>query len=243
VAIARREDGAWWIAFTCWGTGWAAAFRWTWEPLLLGAAFVSLLVAGQALQRPRHPILPLAGALFLPGLVLAWFIDRVGDEFWILPLVMPSLLYAGVIVARIQRLPVSRLLAVVALTAVAPATYGVARGEFGSGAAILWGALGGYFFLSSMFVIARLRRSRAALWAVRVAASAALVASAACPSRTPAAIFLSAVFLILAARTWLGGLPSGRVDPRRLGRAEAAFSVTSALLILIAVWLAGAAAP
>lgn len=224
------------MAFVCWGAGWAASLTWTWEPLVIAGAVIPLFVAGEALRRPRHPLFPLGVSLVAPAAVLAWFLNSVPDETWAAALVMPSILYAGIIVAGLERLPVSRMLAVAAIAALAPVTYGVASGGYSTTAALLWLSFGGYFLLSSLFVMARLRRSTALLWLSRGVTSAATVATMLCPSAGFGHWILAVAFLVLASRAWAWSSDGARISARRVGLRELAWSSAAAGLILAAVW-------
>lgn len=224
------------MALTCWAAGWAASLAWAWEPLVLAAATMGLFVAGEALKRPRHPLIPVGAALLAPVAALAWFLHVAPDEDWALALVMPSILYAGVIVARLERLPVSRMLAVAAISALAPAAYGVSAGRFGIVAALLWLSLGGYFLLSSLFVMARLRHSWAMLWMLRGVTTASTVATMLCPSSGMGHWILAVAFLVLTVRAWAFQPDGVRVSARRVGLRELGWSVATLALVLAAVW-------
>jgi hypothetical protein len=224
------------MALVCWATGWLASLTWSWEPILIAAAAAFLFVTGEALKRPRHPLLPLALVLLVPAAGLAWFLRVAPDEDWAIALVMPSILYAGVIVARLERLPASRLLAVAAMTALAPVSYGLASGGFGAPAALLWLSLGGYFLLGSLFVMARLRRSAGMLWGVRASTTASALAAMLCPSEGVGHWLLAIVFLVLAVRTWVYQPRGPKLNPRRVGLRELGWSLATLALVLAAVW-------
>jgi hypothetical protein len=227
-----REEGAAWMALGCWAVGWAAARTWAWEPLVIALAAVGLIRAAEALKRRRPPILgPAALVLAVPLLA-----ERT-DETSFAALALPSILTAGLLVARLERLAASRLVATAAITSLAPAAYIAAAGRFDATAALLWLSLGGYFALASLFVMARLRRSRALLWAVRLLGPSIFALAVLCPSPRFAHAILGSVFLVLSLRAWTYRATAARIDPRRVGRLELGFSTATALLVLAAAWL------
>jgi hypothetical protein len=180
----------------------------------------------------------MSALLLVPaGAALALVIHRVTDPMWIVLVTLPALLYAPVVLTGTERRPAFRVLAVVALTAIAPATYLVASERADAVAAILWGALGGYFLLGSIFVMARFRRSRAALWVARLAATAAFAGAVVCSSRGGAHWVLSGAFLTLAARAWAHRSTERPADPRKVGQAELVFGAAATLLVLAGIWL------
>ncbi len=240
-----RETGAWYMALTCWLVGWAAGFRLAWEPLVVAGAVVCLFAASQGIRAARTLWVHDASAalriarvipalLIIPALALVVVVSRITDEAWLLALILPGLLYGPIIICGIERLPVGRILAVVALTAIAPATYGVARGTIDERAAMLWITLGGYFLLASLLVIARIRRgTRILLPLVRSAAPLAI--AVALFAHTPWLLVMP--FAIVAVRAW-SVARSEEVDARSLGNRELLFSATAAGLILLGLWLA-----
>jgi hypothetical protein len=173
-------------------------------------------------------LLPVAAAL-------SWFVSRVEDETWQAAIVMPGVLYGGILVGGLERFAVSRALAVVAITSIAPATYGIASGGFGRVALLLWAFLGGYLVLGSFFVMARLRRSARLLWTVRVGSSAIAAGALLCTSQRPAHGLVAAAFGILAVRAWLNRPRTARPEPRRLGASELGFTLVASALILLAI--------
>jgi hypothetical protein len=242
-----RDDGAWYMAGTCWIVGWAAAHALAWEPLLLAAGTVALFAAAQSLRTVRRlwvhdrpaahrALMPVAPMLLVPVAALAVLVRRAPDQAWIAAIAMPAMIYAPIVLAGEERLPIARVLAVVALTGLAPATYAAASGRFGATALVLWAALGGYFILGALFVIARLRRTSSsgiALALVRVATPAAAAAMAAWAGH----LVLAVPFALLALRAWIFRAPPEPTDPRRIGRAELVHSLAAAALVLAGVWL------
>ncbi len=238
-----REDGAWWMALTCLGAGWAAAARWAWEPLALLAGLVSLFAAAQHLRSwrrlgavdpaaARRSLLAASLGLVLPAAALAVFALKVRDAAWIAAIGVPGALYAPALLAGAERRPWARVLAVVALTGAAPAAYGAAAGSFGRPALLLWASLGGYFLVGALFVMARLRRSSAVLRLVRVLAPAA--GAVLWAGSGP---WLAAPFLLVALRSWMHRGTDAPVDPRRLGHAEIGYAFAAAGLVLAGFWL------
>ncbi|MBI4564574.1 MAG: hypothetical protein HY716_07785 [Planctomycetes bacterium] len=246
-----REEGALWMALICWILGWAAAAKLAWPPLLIGGGALSLFAGATVLRLSRRLwtherdhawrmlrfLLPL---LILPALAALVLLVRTRDEAWLAAAATPALLYAAVMAGGRERHPLARMLAVVALTALAPLTYASAAGMFGVRAASLWVASGGFFGFGSLYVMARLRTSSAssrALAVVRIVAPAAgilmIVWSAAHP-------VMGAPFLVLGIRAWLYRAAGARPDPRRLGRAELAYGALSCAAILAGFWLRGA---
>ncbi len=94
---------------------------------------------------PRLEIrpLPIHGGIAL--ILIISFAARRLDEIAFAALVMPAVLYAGVAVARAERLFVSRLLGAVAVASIAPAAYAAATGGIDVGAALLWLSLAALF--------------------------------------------------------------------------------------------------
>jgi hypothetical protein len=191
-------------------------------------------VFGDPEARLRAGILMAVQAVPL-GLSAAWFLSRVPGDGWAPALVLPAILYGGLVVAGLERLATSRLTAVAALTAFAPATYAASTGRADRVALLLWLSLGGYFMLDSLFVMARLRRSRKMLWAVRVLAPAVAAGVLASSFRGSLSGVLAAAFGILGLRAWIPTAGDRPVRPERLGRVELAFGTLSALLILAAL--------
>jgi hypothetical protein len=154
----------------------------------------------------------------------------------LLTLAIPALAYAPFILMQAERRPAARILAVVAFTALAPATYALAAGTFDRTAAILWGSLAAYYLVGAVFIMARLRKSTPALWVARILAVAAAGGALACPSQGLAHWILAAGFVGLAVRAWLFrfGAP---LNPRRIGMVELAYSSAAALLIVVAIWM------
>ena len=237
------EDGAWYMVLAFWACGWAAAFTWAWEPLAVGASVVCLLAAAQSLRswrRLRNPDPPaarrslalFAGASLAAAGLVAAFASRLPAAY-VVPLSLLPLAYVPFILLGKERSPGARLLAVAALSTLAPVTYAAASGTIDRKALVLWIALGGYLLLGSLYVMARLRRSAAALWAVRLASSAVFVASPFCPSNAWGHWVAGLAFLVLAARAWAYRPAARPVDPRRVGKAELAYSALAALLVLI----------
>lgn len=241
-----REDGAWYMALTCWICGWGTAWRPAWEPLVLAFMVVGLLAAAQAFRRFRRlasadagqsrrallGALTLSVAAAAPAVLLK---DRFGGLTWWVALAAPALMYAPLLLSGAERHAAARVLAVVAITAIAPATFLASGGLPGWIPAVLWAALGGYFVLGALFVMARIRRRPAALLTARLLATAAAAgALLAAPSR-PVAWFLAAPFAVLAVRAWAWRTPEATPDPRRIGRAETAFAAVSALLVLAGI--------
>ncbi len=103
----------------------------------------------------------------------------------------------------------------------------------------LWASLGGYYLLASVFVMARLRQSRRALWFVRVSSVAVLGGALMCLSPGVAHWIIGGAFLMLAARAWMYRRGAERENARTLGRSELAYSALAALLdLLVGAWLA-----
>lgn len=243
-----REDGAWYMALTCWAAGLVAVRPFAWEPLAVAPAIVAVFVAAQAARNAqrlrgvepgaarRSAIAALMALLPAAG-IFAWLAHRAPDPAWLAALALPAVAYAPILLGRVERHPAARLLAIGAFCSIAPATYALGAGRFGVVAGMLWGAFAGYYLLGGLFVMARLRRSAAALAAVRVLSVAALAGSFACSSRNLAQGLLAAAFALLALRAWAYRPAAGAVSPRRIGRTELAYSSLSALLIIAAILL------
>lgn len=243
-----REDGAWYMALTCWLVGWAAAPKPAWEPLLIAIAVVCLLAAAQSLRSARRlwthvpliarrHVLRLPLLLLVPAGALVMLLRRVPEVGWVMAMLAPALTYAPLVLAGEERLPVARLLAVAAITAIAPATLATVRGSFGPEASALWAALGGYFLIGALFVMARLRRTAGALFMLALVRLAAPAAAATMFVWGAAHWLLALPFLILAVRAW--GVRAGRTaptDPRRVGKREIVYSVAAGVLVLAGLW-------
>lgn len=232
------------MALTCWLAGWLAALKPAWAPLLVAAAVLALFAAAQALRgwtrlrtvepsTARGHLLRAAVISLIPLGVAAFVAVRMPV---LLTLAIPALAYAPFILMQAERRPAARILAVVAFTAIAPATHALASGAFDRVSAILWGSLAAYYLLGAIFIMARLRRSLPAVWVARILSVAAAGGALACPSQRLAHWILALAFVGLAVRAWLFrfGAPP---NPRRIGLIELAHSSVAALLIVVAVWL------
>ncbi|GEM_PF-5544731 len=170
-----REDGAWWMALTCWVVGGAAAWRPAWEPLVVAIAVVGLFAGAQSLRaarrlgsldRPASSRLLVASgiALVLPLGALLFFLWRRLDPLWLAAVGLAGLLYAPFLLSGSERSPLACLLAVTAITAVAPLTYASATGRFGAFAVALgpvhWLAAGGFILLAARAWAHRSRAER-----------------------------------------------------------------------------------
>lgn len=237
-----KEDGAWWMALTCWIAGWLAAWRLAWEPFVVAAAVIGLFSAAQNLRTARRQwgpdrpaALRLLGAavlaLLVPAAALGLFVWRRLDPGWLAGMGALSALYAPFLFSGSERSPWARLLAVVAITAVAPATYASATGRFDAVAAALWSCLGAYYVVGSVYVMARFRKSGAALWAARLASTLAAGAVAFGATHW----LMAGGFVCLAARTWLHRPGPARVDPRRVGNLELGFGTVAAAFLLAGI--------
>jgi hypothetical protein len=227
------------MALTCWIAGWAAAARLAWEPLAVAAGIFALFAMAQALRgalrlRTLEPVTALrktalaAGLGLLPLAVLALLAMRLG---WVALLALPAVVYAPFLLFQSERRPIARVIAIAAFSAIAPATHALALGAFTRVSAILWAALASYYVVGGIFIMARLRHSTGALWAAR------LLALTAFGSALALHWLLAAAFAPLVARTWLFRCTSERPDPRRVGKAELAFSSLAASLVLLSIWM------
>jgi hypothetical protein len=241
-----REEGAWWMAAMCWAVGWMAACRFAWAPMMLASGAAGALVAVEAVRSARkcwtHDRLRSRKRLLLAGLALAaavpWLLFALGrfpeaPEF--LALILLPVLYSVVLIAGRERHPAARVGGIAAITTLAPLSHASAAGRFSGEGWALWLALGGYFLLGSLFVMARFRRSRASLWLVRVTAPLAAASFLMVAGRGVVHGIGAAAFLILAARAWAFDPSAPGVPPREAGRAELKYSLLSCLLLLAAM--------
>jgi hypothetical protein len=211
------------MALTGSACGWAAAGAVKGAPLAVVGAVAWLLASAERLRsfRAAPSVRGLALALamsFPPALALAALSSLwAGNEAWTAAVALPWIFYGGLLLAGLERLPLARLVGVAALTSTAPATYAAASGSFGPIAAMLWLALGGYFMLDALFVMARLRGSRGMLWAVRAGASAVAAGTLMGVLQSLHHVPIVVVFGVLAARAWIHPADAPRPDPRRAG--------------------------
>lgn len=242
------------MALTCWLAGWLAALKpldstphgasVVAGPLAVAAAVIALFAAAQALRgwtrlrtvepsSARRHLLRMALISLIPLGVAANVAFRMPV---LLTLAIPALAYAPFILAQAERRPAARVLAVVAFTALAPATHALAAGAFDRVSAILWGSLAAYYLTGAIFIMARLRRSVPALWVARILSVIVAAGALACPSQGLAHWVLALAFAGLAVRAALFrfGAP---LDARRVGMIELAHSSVAALLIVVAIWL------
>ncbi len=230
------------MALTCWLAGWAAAARIAWEPLAVAVAALALFAAAQSTRRAlrlrtiepasaRSSLVIAAVLALAPLVLLVLMIVHLRDAAWIAAVAAPALLYAPFLLAKAERHPVARIIAVLAFSAIAPATHALASGRFDRISALLWGALAGYYLVGAVFIMARLRHSSRALWAARALAAVALVASFALHW------LIAAAFAPLALRAWLFRPTPERIDARRVGKVELAFSTLAASLVLLSIWV------
>lgn len=96
--------------------------------------------------------LRLAGAVALPAIVS--LLARDLEETALAALVMPSVLYAGLIVSAADGFVISRLLGIAAASSIAPALHAARTGAFDPMSALLWLSL-------ALFLIAAKRSARA----------------------------------------------------------------------------------
>ena len=243
-----KEDGAWWIATICWVCGWAATQQAAWEPLAIAGAVFLLLLAAQVLRSVRRLWEPdpraawrkvalLAAILLPPAGLLSWYVLRVQADHWALVPILPALLYTGAIISGSERVPINRILAIVAMTGIAPATYASVTGMMDITAMMLWATLGGYFVLGGILIMAKLRKSLPALWIVRVMSPLAAAGPILCSVvRDTGHWVLAGVFIILAIKAWVYRPSAKPVDPRRVGQAELAYSGLAMVLVIAALW-------
>ncbi|MBI2930993.1 MAG: YwiC-like family protein [Planctomycetes bacterium] len=242
-----REDGAWYMALTCWVVGWGASLKITWEPLVMGLAVVTLFAAAQAIRvarrawthdRPaaRRVLVPLPALLVPPLAALIVLLWRVSDPWWSAALIAPAILYAPLVVAGEERRAAARVLAVVAITGLAPATYLVVPDASSAKAGALWASLGGYYLLGSLFVMARLRRTSSATMSLALVRFLAPAAAVGVAFWDAGHWILSLPFVMLSIRAWVHSRKAASVDPRHVGRCELAYGVTAGVLILIGLW-------
>lgn len=236
-----KDDGAWWMGLTCWSAGALASLTWAWEPLLPALATVGFFAAAQAVRtarllwkhdppRARNRVATALIAGTLSAGVLVPALLRAPHWIWWAALALPAAAYSPFLIIGRERHPAARVLASIAIAGLAPVAYACATTTFGAPAAMLWAALGGYFILGSIFVMARFRRSRPMLWVARVAASLAFAAAVVC------SWIAAAGFMVLAVRTW-AWKPQGRIDPKRTGNLELAFGCASAVFVVLGIWL------
>ncbi|MBQ73479.1 MAG: hypothetical protein CMQ20_00485 [Gammaproteobacteria bacterium] len=243
-----KEDGAWWMALTCWICGWGASLAITWEPLVVGSAFVSLMFMAQTLRSCRRlwriepgragRLLAMACmGVLLPIATFSLLIVRTNDLPWTLAATVPSILYGIVLVLGKERRPWARLLGVVSLTSISAVTYACAVGRFDTISTILWSALGLYFLLGSILVMARFRRSRGALLFVRVSSLAVVAGTIVCSFHGLLHWVIGGGFLLLGARSFLVDTETRPADPKKLGNRELAYASISAALVLAGIWM------
>jgi len=236
-----REHGATAIALACSVCGWAVSKRWAWEPAaLMGATWFFFLAAqplrlwGKARSTDAVPLMPTLvgfGLLAIPGCVLGVAAMRHAEPLWLGAIAAPGVVYGVLIATGRERAVVARLLGIAALSALGPAAFGSATGRFGLEAAVLWGALWSYFTLVGILIMARVRDSRRARAAVRVAAPVVLGASVLGVVYGLAHWLLPFAYAVVAFRAWVGGGTAQRVDPVRAGKTELALSLVPVILI------------
>lgn len=236
------------MALMCWLCGWVSARQAAWTPVVLAACAVVLMIAVQAVRSYRHvrthdpaeafrwlTVVAVSGvAAAALGLLV---VDRWLDPAWGAAIGVLLTLYGTIVVSGRERHPLSRVVGVAAVTAIAPLTYAAITGVFDVVALIGWAVLGGYFLLGAIFVMARFRRSVPALWVARLATPCAAVALALAVPWKPEGWILAIPLVILAVRAWLFRPVAVPIDPRLIGRRELLFGAASTLIVLIGLWL------